>query len=500
MRGYNAVTTTIVTDLEEVLDLSPITFEREREFATVQGQAWQVVLTNIQAADTVRACAGGWARLEVGFVEEDLWATIGVGRLQDVTVSAGGTISIEVEDLMTALVNATLPRKVRFQNTAWVSEIEMVKTDEDSSGYDNEEVGAGCEIVSGGADIADEEIFIEFTSATAFKIVLPSGNQSQTGNISSDCTFTRDGGSGSIKINKEGWSTQPDAYVAGDKFMLTTSRVREDFELGAIGMIRHLILDIAGYEVYDFDADEMVTPLYDAAGWGALVTETIDDTCFGTFDKGARIIDLIQDLLPLHIAIYPRPTGQIAVWYMLPATGAVTLLSGNHDGGDVTILNDSTAASSMASVYNRVVYKYKTRGSRNDAVYEARDPDKAFGVDLPLEVETQWEINPLSIATAAERALVRFGEVARPYALAMPFYGATIDIGDMVAITDSALGAAMDQAGVTKVSIDPLSCAAYVEAVLEKIMLENYFVIAADDESFGSRIGDEGDPGAGRIY
>lgn len=491
-------TATVVTELEDVLDCSQIVTERERRFSLVQGQAWQITLTRLADPAAIQAAIGGWARLEVGYADVDEWATVAVGTIEDVEVSTGGTVHVEAEDALVALMSATLKRPIRFQDEAWVGEVVIVKTDEDSSGYDNNATGAGCVIVSGGADIEDEEFRIVFTSATAFKIVLPSGGDSQTGTIGTDCTFARDGGSGSIKINMGGWSTAGGAYVAGDEFSVSTARAREAFELGAVGMIRHLIGDVAGLRVYDFDTDALVVPYWDTDNWTTLITETLGDTCFGTFAKGERIIDLIEGILPLHISLYPRPNGKIGVWYMLPAVGGGRTLNGNHDGSDVHITSGA-ARRTMQGVCNRVVYKYRARGSGDEAVYEAAPTSTDYS-DRPLEIETPWEINPLSIATACDRALVRFGEVGKPYAIDMPFIGASIDIGETVVINDAALGASMDQVGVTKIRIDPINCRAHIEAVLETITLGDYFRIAADDESSGNRIGDSGDTGAGRIY
>lgn len=498
---------TVLTELEDVLALNPIVTERERKFGSVQGQSWQIQLTNMTLTARSSSIPGGWARIRVGFPTADEWETLATGRVLSAPASTDGTITLEVEDQIVALIQAELDQDMRFQLSTvaspygWISEVKPVIRADGSKSYNNAAAGAGTSITVNPGYVEDATFYIEFTSATAFKIVEPDGTDTQTGTISADCTFSLNA-QASAKIEKEGWDTGTGAYASGDKFVVYTARGRkndgtldpDDIELGFIGLVRHLIEDVAGYQVYDFDTDSYISPTYDSDNWDALADATEGDNCQGTFTKGTRIIDMIEGILPLaHASLYIMPNGQIAVWMLQPAVGDAYLLNGDHDGRDVSILS-GLASPHLGETYNRVVYRYKSLTDGSEAVVEKSDPDTPYDRDMLLEIETDWEVRALSVETAATRAIERFKGPAEPFTLVTTFDGATLEIGDLVAINDSALGVVNRQAAVVKIARDPMAGRATVDAIVEEITLGEYFKIGLN------RIGGSGDTDAGMIW
>jgi hypothetical protein len=408
---------------------------------------------------------------------------LAVGKIRECPASTDGTISFSMEDQLVTLVNATLKRDIFFSDSDWIGEIQDLSKSDTSASYDSDADGAGIELVNDFFLNYDQTFVIEFTAPTTFKIITPAGSDAQTGDINNDCDVYEDGGVIHFGvIHQEGWSKEPGAYAAGDRFVFYTAYGRTASQLGAVGLIHHIIQDVVNLQVYDFDTGGFVTPFWDAATWASLIAETEPDYFAGFHAKGKRVIDMIQGIMPVnHISLFPQPNGQLAIWMLEPPTAADIYLNFDPAVGDVSILS-GTSNQRMTEVYNRISYSYLAMSDGKDVEYESTDPDTPYDEDLALELDLGWRIRPLSVETGVDRAIRRFKKPPKGYSMATTFDGAAIEVGNIVAINAPVIGASNAQASAVAVGMDPMNDTALVEAIEEEIFTAAPVALVGDDD------------------
>lgn len=487
-----------LTDGENVLACSTIKREREREFGVIQGQSCTIEATNGGLLNREYQLVDGWMKV-VGVYPGSVEAILHVGRIRDARASGRGTITIETGDILVDMMDAKLPRDIYFRDTAWAGAVKTVSIDDASSDYDNDASGAGVTITIP-AGVIDHNARIVFTSATAFKVVLEDGDESQTGVIGSDLAVDLESGAGlyPVTINQEGWDKTTGAYTAGDEFEFATARARAASELTPINTL--VVLNKS--KVYDFDLDMMVSPNYDALRWAGYATATADVTVGGFWERGTPIVDMMQEILPLiHATLYPMPNGKIGIWMLEPSSEITVRLNGDPSLGEVNILDHPEEhLSSMDRVYNRVIYRYKRLGTGEDASVEYKDEDSPFDTDRVLEISSRWEANPVAVAAGCSRALNRFKRRSRFFTIPATMAGAVGDIGELAAINDSSIGATAEQACIVSVEIDPMADGSLVTAEPEEIVGLRYMRIGPEGDPDTWQVGDEGDPGAAMCW
>jgi len=127
-----------LTATQELLDLNPIEFRRERQFGVVQGQVWQLRLSNTDRALMAYELKECWLAIRAGFPAADVWETMAQGRIKKVTWSAAGSVTIDVADTVMDLLNYTMPRDTRYQESnGWVSQVQSETVASASRGYDS---------------------------------------------------------------------------------------------------------------------------------------------------------------------------------------------------------------------------------------------------------------------------------------------------------------------------------------------------------------------------
>lgn len=483
--------TVILTGTEETVSMNPIVRKRERKFGVVQGQAWQIQLTNNNDAIMGYELPRGYARLEVGLhqYEDDglgnfedtwYWETVAVGRIIDVEVTTDGVATIEVGDLLYDLVNTTILREMNFSTSAWAGDVSTVSKADASSDYDMTQSGAGVGIASGqDATIIDQKYIIEFVTATTYKVVREDGTETGTHGITTNFAFAPEsGGSSTLTLGYTGFDQTAAAYTAGDKFAFYTSAPRAAADLAGVELIRHLLVDVVGLTAYDFDTESSVDPLYDSTNWDALVALTTGDTFGGYWPVGSQVITMIQGILAvLHASLYITPDGKIAIWMLQPVTQTDLTLNGDPAQGDVQILA-GVHTHDVEETYNRVIYRYKDTETGNERVYENSAASSIYTDDRLIERDLGWRVRSLSVESGADRCLSRFADKTRRTTLEATFAGAAMEIGETVTVREPALNLFAESLGIIEVSMDPIGDRSTVVGIRESVALDLYAKVA----------------------
>jgi hypothetical protein len=494
--------TIVITETETALAVSVVNRRRDRKFGTVQAQNWQFELTNATLAMMADDIAGGAVQLECGFLDADEWAVCAVGRIFETEASISGLISVDVIDAIQEFLDARLVRDIYFRDTAWSGEVQDELRSDTSSGYNNSLAPLGVGTVPFGAWqslCVDYTFTIEFTSATAFKIVLENGNEVQTGVITADLniygqqvpapTFEF------ITLSKLGWDLDTNAYVAGDKFVFFSALARTQTQLGGGALLADL-LNIPALQVYDFPTAAWTALLHEPLGWNAgLFIPTSGDKFGGFHARGSRLIDLAQGIMRIiQVSLYTMPNGRIFYWYLTPAEVIGQTLSTDPDADGPVILGGSVKTG-ILETYNSIIYRYKNLVDGSDAVAKIKDPNTPFDAEMVLDFTIPWEVRAVSVTVAVGRVLARFQNPNKVYNLETTFGGAGVDIGEIVTITAPAIGLSNVQASVISVGLDPLNDRALIEATVEEIVLEDRAKVG-----FTHKIGGVADADTGKVW
>lgn len=464
----------VLTSTEHCLDLSEIERRREREFGIVQAQSWQAGFTNGGQVHAGQQLAGCRCALDVGFETADIWDRAATGIIRKVIATTGSRLVLEIQEPLRELVDATLQRDMFFFTVGWLSEIQVQAVSDDSQAY------SGSPTTSSPAVLDDETFVVEFLGATTYQVLDGDGNTYGPFGIASDASFGNASVPGGtfITIPAAGWSTDTGAYAADDTFVFYTSAGRGTSDLTTIGMVRHLIEDVAGIVAYDFDTDSEISPLHDSSEWTRVEGLVTGDEVGGYWRKGSRVMDMIQQLLKLsHASLYPTSLGTIGIW-ILEASGANTAtLNGDPSVGDITLLDDGTWTEDLDECYGAVEYKYLTLGGDDASVYAAADAADTDAAGVTLTVETQWRVRGVTVSAAVSKALNRFRQVRPAFVGKTTLAGAVIDLAAGVIINEPNLSMANWRSDTIAVALDVIDNSATVEAQTDPVSIGDYFII-----------------------
>lgn len=451
-----------------ILECNPVTFRRERDFGQVQGQVVQVSLDN--SAGTFPAYGifrGLPVVLEIGFADADVWAPLAQGTVSRIVHSADATVTVEFTESVMGLLGATLPRDIRFQGTGWVSGVNVERKSDNSSAYDP--TVALVLLTPAAAD--DETFVVEFTSATAFKVILENGNDTQTGTKAADKTINNAAGDvGVLKIPAAGWDAAAGTYAAGDRFVFYTARARTTAELTPIYMIRHLIADFIGLSVFDVRGGAAYAyPWDDDAAWVARAGAASAHAIAGTFTAGTPISSLIQDALKIvHGSIFPTPTGQLGLWVFEPQVGDALALNGDPDNGPVVIVDGANVDDGLDTAVSEVVVSYLAIGG-GKAEYRTVDPTTILPIPRTASINIAWELAGASAKDLGDRYLTRYRSGVKLYTFPATIAALPTQVGGGVVVTDPLLGLEAATNEVWEMTVYPFENRVTVKALSDAI-------------------------------
>ncbi len=465
-----------LTETQEVLALNPLRRRREREFGVVQGQSWQVQLTNRNRSMLAYDLRDCWCCIRAGFADADLWETRAQGKIRKVTQSAGGTVTLEVQDSVIDILNYELQRDIRFQEGGWASLIQPLAKSNSSASWDSAvplEIGEP-------AAANDETFIIEFTTPTAFKVINEDGDDSQTGTIGSDMTVETTGGDPVVTIPTEGWSSDSGAYATGDRFVFYTARSRTSSELTAVNMVAHLIDEVLALTAYDVMAGaDYASARYNTSYWTTAGAAAVTAMALvqGSWIKGTPIATLIQDALKLvHGSIYPAATGQIGLWVLAPSTEIAAKLNGIPGSGQIDILDDMVIEDNLENAVRDVTFTYKTLDGE-DGVCASVDADPLLLAARSITVNIGWECRGLSVQDACDKYLNRYRLGIKEYIIPTTVAGLAADIGMGLAFSEGELNLDTAVSDVTDIEEDLLANTVTLRAHTDPITTANYFYL-----------------------
>lgn len=463
---------------ETVVSCNPISRRREAAFGVVSGGAWMVRLTNNTGYLDAYNLTGCHAAIIGTFPSPvSSSAVFAQGKISRVIRDSEGTISLEITDAITDILNYTIPRDMRFQSSGWLSDMKPESKASGSDSYDS----AGNLISAIPAGFADETFIVEFTTPTAYKIILENGNESQTGTISTNKAVQNVnsfGVSSVLIIAAAGWGS---TYSAGDRFVFYTSKPRTTTTLTPIYLIQDILDNVVGWTGYDvITGTSYPSAQYDTTNWNNLRSTYGNYSLYGvqgSWSKGSRVSTMIEDILKVvHGAIYPVYTGQIGLWVLSPSVEDLIELNGDPGSGDVSIVSGMCERDSSESV-TAATYKYKSIGDGLDAEVTSIDADPQWLSERTKTVDIGWEVQGVAVESAANIYVSRFRSDLVKYDLTTTLAGALCDIGSRIRIDDASFGTAAAQADVAEVEIDLMSNAARVVSYIENVALASYATV-----------------------
>lgn len=472
-----------VAALEQILAVSDIDRKRERKFGVVQGTPWQVKLTNATAAMANLDLPGCRAVLQAGFRQADVWELMAQGRIERAPASTDMTVTIEVEDAVMDALSYVLPRDMYFGTVGWAGDLTPVLVSEASAEFDNDVNqtvgGNGVAVIpAGSSQVRDETFRVVFTSATGYKVVYEDGTERTGFTISADATFgPANAPTASVfKIKAAGWSTEVGAYVVSDEFQFFSSHARTTLQLSTMGMVRHLLTDVAGLSAHDvLSGAPYSSPLYDADGaWADAVAAASGTRIGGYWAKGTRLIEMVQEALMIaHASIFSAPTGQIAVSWLREAGPTVATVNGDPEAGVVDIVS-GTSEDTLEDMYNEVTLTYLSLRGGQTAVARWSDDASPIPERRVLELETSWRVSSVTASDCVYKALSRAKVSRRNIKLQTTLAHACRGIDEIVSITDPIIGLRNHLCGVVSVSIDIMGQRATLEAYRDEVASANY--------------------------
>ncbi len=473
-----------ISDLEKILELSPLVRRRERDPAVVEGQTWGARFTHDLLTFNRRSAAWPstedsllmkWARVQIGFAEADEWATVAQGRIERAEVDTDGVASIDVVDPIMDLLQVELSRDKAWTTTGWFSQVRPEKVALGSSTYDNAQPIA---LGATPAAIVDQTFRITFTGASTFDLTHVEDAHTQSGlSTGSNNNIVTAGAAHIGTIPSAAWSGG--TFVAGDTFLFYASRQYSTAELNPITVIREL-LTTGGVESYDVGAGSSQDVEYDSAHWDDVEARFTSIQVRGEFEKGANVMDLIQGLLVgANASLFPSGTGQIGIYHFHPddvGTSSV-VVTGDPEDPDVSILR-ARRLEDKRELKNRVVIAFKTLTGLEDASFEAPDTTSPYPVDLPLSLASVWAWTPTQIENTANNLLVRKRRPTPQYHITGTLRRLSYhEIGQLLALAEPELSEAGLPVQVTELSIDVL--ANQVEAIAwnDPAVLSTFFKV-----------------------
>jgi hypothetical protein len=459
--------------VEHCITLSPIRREREFSFGVVQAASWQASFSNATLFHVGRQLAGCWVALDVGFPTANIWDRVATGKIRKATASTDSTLVIEVQEPLRDLVDATLPRDIYFGQVGWLSEIQPEQTANDSRRYD------GSPTASSQSQLRDETFTIEFLAATTFQVTDGDDNTYGPFSISSDASHGTAAFplSTLVTIPSSGWSTDSGAYADGDTFIFYTARPRTTAELSTIGMVRHLIEDVAEIEAFNFSAGSFGTAISDPVEWSRVEALVSDDYVEGHWRRGSRVIEMCQQLLKLsHASIYPTMLGQVGVWILEPSGGAEITLNADPGQGDISLLS-GTYLYDLSECYSAVEYEYLALDGEEASVRAEADDSETDAPGSTLTIRTSWRVRGATVAAAASKGVNRFRRQREIYSGKGTLAAARIDLSEGLVIQEPELGLDAHRSDSTLVELDVNNNSASVEAWTDPVSIADAFVL-----------------------
>jgi len=456
-----------------VVGLNPVVSRREYDYGVVQGQSIQVQLDNSPKTFPTTIIRGLWCVVEAGYPVANEWAPLCQGRIARLMAAADATVTLEITDAVTDLLSAGLPRDIRFQSAGWVSGVNVERKASTSSAW-----ATGVALTLLAPTVVDDETFIvEFTSATAYKIVLENGTATQTGTTAANKTIANVAGDANVlTIPAAGWTGG--TFATGARFVFYTARSRTANERTPIYMIEHLLTDFLGLSVFDVRGGAAYAyPWDDNGAWTvrADLAVTNGHEIAGTFPAGTPIIGLIQGCLQIvHGSIFPTPTGQLGLWVAEPYSGVVVALNGDPATGPVAILDGATIDDGTDNAFSEVVFRYLALGG-GDAEYRAVDATTTLPVPRTKEIRIPWELRGLSAKDSADRFLVRYRNGQKTFTVPATLAAFPARVGGGIVITEPSLTMDGETNEITEVAIDALANTVTIKAQSDPVAGAGWF-------------------------
>jgi len=463
-----------VTNLDGLLDVSPLDRRRERKWGVVQAQTWQVRLDHQNSSwnpnseaylTTQDTPVEAWGCLEIGFPAADKWEVGAQGKLQTAEVDTRSEVTLEFADPLLDVIAYELPRDLSLDAGAWVSPVYTTSKAAGSSEYDNTN-GTLAVIAADDALVAWETFVLEFKSATTFDVVYEDGTTQSGGpfNINANLNVkSLHNSQNVVQVMTAGWDQTGGAYSTGDTFTFYTSPKVAASDLNPVGILIQLLTGggYADFQSYNVLSGASQDVLYDLSGqWLTQKSALSSVLCKGLFPKGTRLVDMVQGILrAIGGSIYPTPTGQLALWVVGPAEAGSgkAVVTGDPDHDDPSILY-AKRTEERAGCASRIIYNYLLAESAQqtvdgeidspfaEATMDAADSDAPFDPEVVKVVDIPWAISSAHMESQANIFLSRFS-VPRPK---FEVHGTLTnaldaDITDLVALVEPAL----DEAGVT---------------------------------------------------
>lgn len=474
---------TVASAVEPVLAVGEIRRERERRFGVVQGNTWQVRLANDRQLLMPLDLPDCWIALEAGFPEADVWELMAQGRISSAPASTDMTITLEVGDAVMDTLEYVLTRDMFFGPTGWAGDISPTLVADTSAEYSNDvnaSIGANGVLVAPAYAhlVIDEAIRLVFTSATAYKVVYEDGSEVTGFAIGSDATFgpSASPASPAFIVKAAGWSADVGAYVVGDEFVFYTSAARASGQLTTIGMVSHLLRDVAQIEAYNvLDDEPYSSPLYDEAGaWAQAAAAHASTRIGGYWPKGTRLIEMVQEALMLaHASIFAAPTGQIAISWLRLAGPTVATVNGDPAVGQITLIA-GTVTDTRDETYNLVTLEYLSLARGQPATAKKADSASPFVGVRHLPLSTSWRVSAVTAADCVYKAYSRFRSSRRLVAVDTTLAHAGLDIDEIVAVTDPVLGLTSHLCGIVSVATAVMEQRCALEAYRDEVAAADY--------------------------
>lgn len=506
--GAPGTLVTFNTD-HETISLNPILREVERTFGVIQSQSWQLVCMKHEGVPSGEALDGCWASIQIGYEDADEWETFGTGQIVAATFVSDDSIEFEINDTLVNLVEAQLKRDLGiYSDRPYCGPVRPLRLADGSQDYNNDIDGDGIEgsgvsVISPSyyEHIENDTFTIEFTSQTAFKVILSNGDQSQTGTIAANCDIKpTDESTAMLRLDRRGWSTDVGAYSIGDQFVFDTS---VQWDAGAVTYVvaQSLIAQHMG-PVLDVVNNDWENIFADLGDWDDAASAYPGHLVSAEFRVGDSVMDIVQQLLELESAsLWVNAFGKYVLRRHLPDAVTVHSFNSDESRGDVDLI-ETRKKESAVDAYNVVEVRYRDYENGAERTWIERDANSPYLAERKLTIETSFAMPAALASFAASRALARFKRARSMYILRTTFTGAAVLPSQRIEIVDPSLGergfAVVD---VVSVEVDPFADEAQVTALNEPLNDQGYARVGdATTIPVGVRVGGPSDPGTAPIW
>jgi hypothetical protein len=450
---------------EKTINMNPLLRKRERDYGVVQGQKIQLQLSNAELSAMTPSIANGWVAVQFGFPSYNLWETVYQGRVVAAAAKSDLTLDMELDEAVMSLLEAKTTKDMYFSSEPWASGLKSTSKDANSKAYNNTSGGVTFNTSLSGY-VRDELYTVVFDDASHYRIQNEYGAYLQDNTktfVQSGSVFTTSSnaefcpahyvvtGANVMTLSKSGWSG---TYSSGDTFSFATSHARTAQQLTPLGMVKHLVEDVAGIVVYDvmsgtYYASPFVQPEFFDNNSG-----TSQGYICGEWKAGSRIVEMVQDALKLeHMSIFPTETGRIGIWSLGDIqTGTTALVNGDPSTVSVNLINGSVT-DTLEDYANIVVVNYLDVDTGEEVSTKVEYPEK-IAAPVQMEISVKWRAEDNTALTCASRALYRFSRTKRVYDLNTTLELADVDITKPIAVTDTFLSASNDKVVVVERALD----------------------------------------------